>query len=142
MDGSSKMIEDLKDDLIRDEGLRLKPYKDTVGKITIGVGRNLDDVGISPLEANTLLENDINRTLSDLDDNAPWWRSLPEDAQRGIANMCFNMGWPRLSKFRKMLTALEENRFNDAAREALDSKWASQVGNRSERIADLYRGCS
>jgi lysozyme len=136
------MIEQLTGDLIRDEGLRLKPYKDTVGKLTIGIGRNLDDVGITENEARYLLENDIGVAMSELDREALWWRDLPEPAQRGLVNMCFNLGWPRLSKFMGMLGALEAGDYHSAAEEALDSRWSAQVGDRARRIADLYRSCA
>lgn len=129
----------LKADLVRDEGLRLKPYKDTVGKTTIGVGRNLDDIGISEREAMALLDGDLEWVTSDLDRNAPWWRRMPEPAQRALANMTFNLGWSRLSGFRNMLLALQEGAYDTAAEQALDSKWAKQVGARADRIAALYR---
>lgn len=135
------MLDVLMADLERDEGLRLKPYRDTVGKLTIGVGRNLDDVGISASEARILLLNDITSATADLDRNAPWWKNMPGPAQRALANMAFNMGWPTLSLFKSMLTALEKGRYHEAAAHALDSKWARQVGKRAERIATLYRSC-
>jgi lysozyme len=133
---------DLRRDLVRDEGLRLKPYKDSVGKLTIGVGRNLDDNGITEAEAMILLDNDIERARLDLDRNAPWWAEMPEPAMRGLLNMCFNLGWPRLSRFRKMLAALERGDWASAADQALDSRWALQVGPRATRIADLDRSLS
>lgn len=133
------MLKSLRDDLIRDEGLRLKPYRDSVGKLTIGIGRNLDDVGISGAEADYLLMNDIDAAMFSLGHNIEWWDRLPMPARRGLANMCFNLGWPRLSGFRKMLAALEAGDFEKAASEALDSRWARQVGERAERIATLYR---
>lgn len=125
-------------DLIRDEGLALKPYRDTVGKLTVGVGQDLDDVGLTREEAMHLLENDIRNVERDLDFHAPWWRGLPEPCRRALMNMCFNLGWPRLSQFQRMLAALRAGDFETAAREALDSKWARQVGARAERIAALF----
>lgn len=127
------------DDLIRDEGKVLHPYKDTVGKVTIGVGRNLDDMGVSESEAMLMLLNDIDRVRKELKKNIPWYTTLPKPAQKGLENMCFNLGWPRLSGFRRMLAALENRHFNAAADESLDSKWARQVGARATRIAQLYR---
>lgn len=126
-------------DLKRDEGLRLKPYADTVGKTTIGYGRNLDDVGISPTEAEVMLASDMAVVERELDRAYPWWRDLPEGPARGLANMAFNLGLPRLSGFAKMLLALRQGRWSDAAAEALNSRWAAQVGARATRIADLYR---
>lgn len=134
------MIDQLRDDLIRDEDVRLKPYRDSVGKLTIGCGRNLDDVGISRDEADVLLDNDMAGVFRDLDREIPWWRMLPDDAQRGLANMSFNLGITRLLKFRRMIAALKARDYHNAAEEALDSKWASQVGPRAHRIAKLFRG--
>ena len=65
-------LAELREQLVIHEGMRLKPYKDSVGKLTIGVGRNLDDVGITEVEALELLENDIHRVMDDLDRNVPW----------------------------------------------------------------------
>jgi len=129
----------MKTDLVRDEGMRLHPYTDTVGKVTIGVGRNLDDVGISETEALAMLDADIDRSIEDLERNLPWLFERPEPVQRALVNMCFNLGWPRLSSFRKMLTALELNEYDRAAAEALNSRWARQVGARADRIAELIR---
>lgn len=126
-------------DLKRDEGLRLKPYYDSVDKQTIGYGRNLDDVGITAREAEILLENDIARAIDDLNRALSWWHSLPEPQQRGLLNMAFNLGLTKLLKFKKMLAALEAGDGNLAALEALDSVWAGQVGDRAKRIATLYR---
>lgn len=132
-------IEALKTELKRDEGVELKPYTDTVGKLTIGVGRNLDDVGITISEADFLLGDDIERVTAELNRTVPWWSELPEGPSRALANMCFNMGWPRLSGFKKMLAALERGDYETAAKEALDSQWAGQVGNRAQRIAAQIR---
>lgn len=133
------MIEKLREDLIRDEDVRLKPYRDSVGNLTIGCGRNLDDVGISRKESDFLLDNDIDWVTAELDRNIPWWILLPEDVKRGLANAAFNLGWPRLSKFVKMLAALKARDFHNAAEELLDSKYATQVGPRAHRIAKLFR---
>jgi len=132
----------LEADLRHDEGVRDKPYTDTVGKLSIGVGRNLDDVGLRVDEIRLMLKNDIAAAETDLDRNVPWWRYMPEPAQRALCNMSFNLGWPRLSGFRNMLAALKSHDFQRAADEALDSKWARQVGDRSARIAALYRSAS
>ncbi len=124
---------------MNDEGLRLKPYKDTVGKLTIGYGRNLDDVGISETEAEHLLRSDLRKVLRDLDLKLPWWRDLTRNRQCALANMAFNLGIGGLFKFKNMLSALMEKNYSIAADEALDSKWAKQVGDRAIRIADLIR---
>lgn len=129
----------LRKDLILDEGLKLKAYKCTAGKTTIGVGRNLDDLGITETEALSLLDHDLDRIDAELDKAIPWWRTKPENIQRALANMAFNMGWPRLSGFKNMLAALEAGRYDEAATHALDSQWAKQVGDRAKRVADLLK---
>lgn len=130
----------LKRDLCFDEGVKLRPYKCTAGKTSIGVGRNLDDNGISEAEAIYLLDNDIARVERELDATWPWWRDMPEERQRALANMCFQLGLPRLSGFRKMIAALHSGDWEKAADEALDSDWAKQVPNRAHRVAALIRG--
>lgn len=127
----------LKADLIRDEGLKTKPYRCTAGKMTIGVGRNLDDVGITESEAHYLLETDIVRVMAELDGLWPWWRTLSEARQLAMANMAFNMGIPRLMGFRKMLAALQKGDYETAAHEAFQSNWSGQVGARADRICKL-----
>ncbi len=139
MDGPGREVYQLKADLMRDEELRLEPYLDSAGNLTIGVGRNLSSRGITEQEAHVLLDTDVAVVFEDLDRNVTWWRRLPDGAQRALANMCFNLGWPRLSGFRRMLLALQVGDFETAAREALDSKWARQVGDRAVRIAELIR---
>lgn len=133
------MTDLLTGDLIRDEGLRLSVYRCSAGKLTIGYGRNLEDPGITEIEADVLLDHDIRRSLADLDRALPWWRGLTPDQQRGLANMCFNLGLTRLLGFKKMLAALEAGDGERAAEEALDSDWSAQVGKRAQRIAALYR---
>lgn len=130
----------MRKELIRDEGLRLKPYKDTVGKTTIGIGRNLDDVGISKDEAYLMLDNDIQRTSDSLDKNLPWWKTLDEVRQRVILNMAYNLGINSLLGFKNTLAAIQAGRYNDAADGMLASKWATQVGDRATRLAKMMRG--
>jgi len=131
--------EQLFDDLVRDEGLKLEIYKCTAGKLTIGVGRNIEDRGITTSEARLLLANDVDIISDELTTKFPWWVSMPEPAQRALANMAFNLGVPRLSQFKNMLSALEKGDYNVAAKEALDSNWAKQVGDRANRIAKVFR---
>jgi lysozyme len=128
----------LADDLKLDEGVKLTPYRCTAGALTIGIGRNLDAIGITTVEAMDLLENDISRIVGELDAGFPWWNKMPEPAQRGLANMAFNLGVPRLRGFSRMLAALKDGYFDAAATEALDSQWADQVGERANRIAALF----
>lgn len=132
------MKEQLRKDLIRDEGLRTKPYVCPAGKLTIGVGRNLDDVGITTQEAHTLLDNDIERVNREMDANLAWWRGRPEHVQRGMANMCFQMGISRLLGFKKMLAALHAGDYATAQKEGRDSAWHKQTTARAERVIGLF----
>ena len=130
-------IAKIKSELKRDEGFRRKPYLDTRGKLTIGYGNNLDDVGITEYEADFLLMNSISETMLDLDMGFPHWRCLSDERQRAMVNMAFNLGLPRFLTFVKMLDALKEGAFVRAADEALDSLWAKRdVGVRAVRIAE------
>lgn len=126
-------------ELSRDEDVRAKPYKDTVGKLTIGVGRNLDDKGLSKAEINVLLNNDINGCESDLDRDMPWWRQLSDNRQRVLLNMCFNLGIAGLKGFKNMLRDIQNGLYDQAAVEMLDSLWARQVGGRAVRLAKLMK---
>jgi lysozyme len=116
----------------------LKPYLDTVGKTTIGVGRNLTDVGISDVECNLLLENDVIRSIMWLDRHLPWWRSLDAVRQRVMINMVFNMGG-KLLTFANTLAAMQRGDYEAAANSMLASKWATQVGARAQRLASMVR---
>ena len=133
------MTDYLEKQLIRHEGLRSKPYRDTVDKLTIGVGRNLDDVGISEDEALFLLRNDIERVNKDLTNHLSWWNGLDEARRIVLANMCFNLGIARLLGFRKFLVALQEGDYQKAADEMKDSAWHSQVKGRAIELEQIMR---
>lgn len=131
------MQETLKNRVIRHEGLRLKPYRCTAGKLTIGVGRNLDDNGISETEALYLLENDLERCRQSCLQAFPWYGELDEARQGVLVEMCFNLGLTRLKGFSKMLKALELKNYALAAQEMRSSHWAQQVGKRADTLAGM-----
>lgn len=152
----------LEQQLIQDEGIRLKPYKDSLGFLTIGVGRNLESNFLTPSEiayiygkpvckllvkiklrkgisedaALYLLRNDIEKVKNQLM-GFHWHNNIPGAKQEVLQNMCFNMGLPRLLKFKKMIAALEKQDYKTAAEEMLNSKWATQVGQRAIRLAQI-----
>ena len=128
----------LSDLLIRHEGMRLHPYRDSVGKLTIGVGRNLEDVGITEQEARLLLENDLRGIIGELE-RMPWFPSLDETRKMALIDMGFNLGLPRLLGFKRMIAAIEAGDWSRAADEMLDSRWAEQVGARAEELAEMMR---
>ena len=123
--------------LIRHEGLKLKVYKCPSGKLTIGIGRNLEDRGITKEEALYLLYNDIDACIIDLYREVQWIRDLDGGKQEVLVNMCFNLGIDGLLKFKKFLSALESGNLKEAKQEMLDSRWAVQVGNRAIELADI-----
>lgn len=128
-----QLIEELK----RDEGVVLTLYQCSAGKNTIGVGRNLDDRGITDDESDYLLGNDIDICIEELTNTFPWFEDLSDTRQRVMVNMCFNLGLSRLMGFKKFLAAMEAGEWETAGVEMLDSKWAVQVGPRSTRLKDL-----
>ena len=125
--------------LTRHEGLRLKLYKCTSGKLTIGIGRNLENVGISESEAIFLLENDIRRAYGGVKTIIPNFIILNDVRQEVLVNMCFNLGVNRLSKFKKMIKAIKVMDFEKASVEMLDSLWAKQVGRRSKELSKAMK---
>lgn len=126
--------EALRQDLVRDEGLRLTVYLCPAGYQTIGVGRNLEGRGISTLEAFYLLDHDINACLDDLETFA-WWPALTPVRQKALINMRFQLGGGGFRGFRQMLAALERRDYLAAATAGRDSKWArSDSPERASRV--------
>ena len=121
------------------EGLRLKPYRDTVGKLTVGVGRNLDDVGLRLREVMYLFCGDVLAVEEALDSRLPWWRSLDAPRRAVLIDMGFNMGVPGLCAFADTLAAAKAGRYGDAAQSMLRSRWAGQVGRRAATLSRMMR---
>lgn len=131
------MTDKLASMLVEHEGLRLKPYRCTAGKLTIGVGRNLDDRGITPDEALYLLRNDIRDSRKELSASFPWFDNLDEVRQSVLIDMNVNLGLSRLKGFRNTLALIGVGKYEAAAVEMLDSKWAEQVGRRAQRLSRM-----
>ena len=134
---------DIRNDMVkRHEGNRLKggrhfAYRDTMGKLTIGYGRCLDDIGISEDEALALLEHDLIAAENAVE--SLHLGELGEARRAALVDMAFNLGAAGLGKFKLMLEALRQGKWDLAAVEALDSDWADQVGKRAEEIARIIR---
>ena len=124
--------------LIEHEGKKYKPYRCTAGKLTIGVGRNLEDVGLSDDEIEYILKNDIKRTITELSKYS-WYDDLSQTRQDALIDMHFNLGQTRFSKFRNMISALDNRDYQKVALEMLDSKWAQQVGQRAKTLSEMMR---
>ncbi len=123
----------------RHEGLRLKPYTCTAGKLTVGYGRNLDDRGITAEEAESLLRNDLAAAEKDARGLLRNYDLLTEARQAVIIDMALNLGKSRLSLFKKFLAAVDKGDYPAAVKEMLDSAWAGQVKGRATELANLMQ---
>lgn len=128
----------LKKKIKQHEGLKLIPYKDSLGKLTIGYGLNLEE-GITPNEAEYLLERRIEYAIEDAKIIFRNFSDLSDSRKVVLADMAYNLGRSRLMQFVKMREAIHQRLFNLAAQEMLNSKWAKQVGYRAVDLADLMR---
>ena len=124
-------IEQLK----RHEGLKLKPYRCTAGKLTIGYGHNLDDKGITKAQAEEMLLSDMCEVEERLH-RAGFLRGLNDARKAVLINMAFQLGFNGLSKFRNMLAAVQSEQYVLAASEMLDSLWAKQTPNRAKELSE------
>ncbi len=138
------------DQLRRDEGLRLKPYRDNSkqlgfegkpGKLTIGIGRNLDDRGLTEDESTYLCTNDVVIVTSELRQKLTWLDNLCPPTQWNtdprigvLLNMGFNMGVGGVLEFRQMLGWLQRGDYSRASAEMADSAWYHEVGPRAARL--------
>ena len=142
-------IERLREQLEIDEGVKYEIYKDHLGYPTFGIGHLILDsdaehgqdtgTAVSEERVKEAFEKDVVVVVSDCETLYPDFGELPEDAQRIIANMMFNMGRPRLSKFKGMKRGVDAQDWNAAADEMVDSSWYKQVTNRADRLVDRMR---
>ena len=157
----------LRDQLVLEEGMKLQAYDDKTGlpvkpgekckgKLTVGVGRNLDDNPLTPQEklvvghdartqpiteaqAMFLLQNDLSEVFAELDRVLPWWIQLDEVRARVLADLNFNMGWTKLSKFKNFLFQLRAEHYPKAAEELKNSLWYNQVKTRGVRLVEMMK---
>lgn len=128
----------IQEQLLLHEGLKFRPYRDTKGVLTIGVGRNLEAKGISREEALSLLQNDIREVTGHLQ-QYEWYSKLDPIRQKVIIDMCFNLGLNGLLRFRNMIAAIEAGDYQAAADHMVSSVWYKQVGSRSRRLEGMMR---
>ena len=134
------------------EGCSLKPYKCPAGKLTIGIGRNVEGNpftteeliavgdwkhGITRETAHMLCRNDINRCIRECKKNIPFFNKLDKERKYALIDLCFNMGIRTLLTFKKTLANIGYGNYKTAAEQLLQSKYAKQVGKRAVRIAKL-----
>ena len=133
-------LDALERQLIEHEGLELDIYKDTVGIWTIGVGRNLEHVGLrSEAEAKFLLRSDLVAIRAELERAIPWLSDLSEARQHGLMDMAFNLGVSGLMKFEKTLRHVANGNYAAASVEMLRSRWHEQTPARAERLSIMMR---
>ena len=142
-------IEKLREELEIDEGCKYEIYLDHLGYPTFGIGHLITDddpeygwevgASIDTVRVHEAFESDIEGVLSDCSKLYSDFDDLPEEAQRIIANMMFNMGLTRLSKFKGMKRGVDAQDWNSAADEMVDSRWYDQVTNRADRLVERMR---
>ena len=114
----------LRSELKRDEGERLRLYKCSSGKFTIGIGRNIEANGISKDESELMFANDVDRVEKEARSIFGNWKSISDARQRALVNMLFNLGMTRFMTFKRMIGAVIREDWDGAADEALDSTWS------------------
>ena len=137
-------IEALREQLKIDEGVKYEIYKDHLGYPTFGIGHLItendpehgkpDGTEISEERVNEVFETDVAKFVSESKILFPDLDDLPDVAQQVIVNMAFNMGRPRLSKFKNFIAGVNDRDWTRAAEEMMDSRWATQVGDRAIRL--------
>ena len=142
-------IEKLREEIKYDEGSVNEIYLDHLGLATFGIGHLVTEwdeeygweIGtpVSEDRCNEVFDSDIQIVLADCKQLYPDFNELPEEVQRIIANMMFNMGRPRLSKFKGMKAGVDARDWSKAADEMVDSRWYRQVTNRAERLVERMR---
>jgi len=142
-------LQRLREDLETDEGVKYEIYLDHLGYPTFGIGHLIreDDpehgeatgTEVSESRVAEAFEQDVQTVLSDCAKLYSDFEELPEEAQQVIANMMFNLGYPRLSAFKGMKAGVDARDWNRAADEMIDSRWYKQVTNRAQRLVDRIR---
>ena len=130
-------MSEISDMLLKHEGIRYYPYTDTTGHLTIGIGRNLTDRGITRDEAMYLLNNDIVDFTIQLSDRLYWFDAQPEKVKLVLTDLAFNLGVNGLLTFKRTLEFIRQGDYKNAADELIRSKWATQVGSRAKDIYDI-----
>lgn len=135
---SDSQLQILRARLTRTEGRRNRPYTDTVGKVTIGIGHNLTDKGITDEIVELLFSQDVTEAAQAAS-TLPVYNNLDPIRQTVLIDMVFNMGLESVVDFRNTLSYLQRSDFDGAADQMLLSKWAKQVGSRAIELANIIR---
>lgn len=137
------MISELKRQLTGDEGKRRTVYADSLGLLTIGIGRLVDDrkpgAGLRDSEIEFMLQNDVEDRINSLHDVLPWFQNLDDVRKGALLNMSFQLGVEGLLGFKTSLGLIRDGDYDEAARQLLKSKWAEQTPARAKRISEQVR---
>lgn len=126
----------VKRSVLHHEGRSKFPYTDTRGNITIGIGYNLSDRGVSDKWINEQYEEDVQYFYSKLFNDFDWFNRLNNDRKVVLIDMIFNLGYKNFLSFKRLISALSRDDYKEAAHEMLESKWAHQVKNRANELAN------
>ena len=133
-------VNNIEDMLIRDEGFRARPYRDSLGYWSAGYGWSLETgPPLSEDIARLILKEHVEMIVADLTSRIPWMRQLSQPRLGVLINMSFNLGIHGLMSFRRMLAALQAEDYDKTADEMLDSRWSKQVGDRAQRLAQQMK---
>jgi len=144
---NSHLIKQLQEQLKIDEGVKYEIYNDHLGYATFGIGHLITDkdpeygkpIGtkITEERVNEVFQTDVELYISETKSVFPGLENKPEKIQLVLVNMCFNLGAPRLSKFKKFIAAIDQEQWMEASLEMMDSQWARQVGPRATRLKEI-----
>lgn len=145
-------INKLREQLKIDEGVKYEVYDDHLGYKTFGIGHLVkttdEEYGapcgtpVSVDRVNSVFDEDVETYIAEAEKVFGNLQEMPQEAQQVIVNMCFNMGAPRLSQFKKFIKAIHDEDWKTASVEMLDSRWAKQVGDRANRLSDRIKAIS
>jgi len=140
-------IDKLREQLKIDEGVKYEIYRDHLGYLTFGIGHLITEkdpeygqpvkTEVSADRVNEVFNADVQKYINETKKVFSDLESKPEAIQLVLVNMCFNLGAPRLSNFKKFIAAINDEQWSEAAVEMMDSRWAKQVGPRAERFRDV-----
>lgn len=137
--GSDEGRLDLREMIKLHEGLRLFPYTDTQGFLTVGWGHNLSAKGLTHTQASMILTDDIAEAKAACVRAFPWFGALDEVRQAAMVDLCFNMGIASLSLFKTTLGLIRDGQYVESSKQLMNSLYARQVGHRAVRIAEMLR---
>ena len=145
-------INKLREQLKIDEGVKYEVYDDHLGYKTFGIGHLVkttdEEYGlpcgapVSEERVNSVFDKDVETYISETEKVFGNLQEMTGELQQVLVNMCFNMGAPRLSQFKKFIKAIHDEDWKTASVEMLDSRWAKQVGDRANRLSDRIKSIS